>query len=114
MDGVSTKELAILMLEDVATDAELIERVLCKAGLQFRAMRVDTRESFTRALDEFRPDIVLSDYKDEVRTTIGMVLVRSSALAFRSTSSPSTLGRRRSRSTTLGLLFGSRRAKEPV
>lgn len=55
-------ELRVLMLEDTATDAELAERELRKAGITFTALRVETRNAFIRALDEFRPDIILSDY----------------------------------------------------
>ena len=62
MNAELDKELRVLILEDVATDAELIERALRKAGLHFRARRVDRKDSFERALDEFEPDIVLSDY----------------------------------------------------
>ncbi|QFY42253.1 response regulator [Candidatus Methylospira mobilis] len=53
----------VLMLEDSLTDAELAERELRKSGMTFSSMRVDTRDAFIRALDDFRPDIVLSDYK---------------------------------------------------
>ncbi len=56
-------ELHILLLEDEPTDAELVEGALREAGLSFTAKRVDTREAFIRALEEFKPDIVLSDYK---------------------------------------------------
>ncbi len=63
MDAEVQKQLKILILEDVPADAELIERTLRKGGLRFAARRVDTREKFDRALDQFRPDIVLSDYK---------------------------------------------------
>jgi len=56
-------ELRILLLEDVPTDAELMENALREAGLSFTAKRVDTREAFIRALEEFKPDIVLADYK---------------------------------------------------
>lgn len=55
--------LRVLMLEDTPTDAELVEHELRKAGMNFIARRVDTRESFIRALADFRPDIILSDYK---------------------------------------------------
>lgn len=55
-------ELRILILEDVPTDAELMERALRKAGLAFRAQRVDTRAGFEQALEAFKPDIVLADY----------------------------------------------------
>ena len=56
------KEFRILILEDVPTDAELIERELRKAGVAFTSRRVETREAFLSSLDEFRPDIILSDY----------------------------------------------------
>lgn len=56
-------ELRILMLEDTPTDAELAERELRRAGIPFTSLRVDTREAFVRALAEFRPDAVLSDYR---------------------------------------------------
>ncbi len=55
-------ELRILLLEDVPTDAELAESALREAGLSFIAKRVETREAFIRALEEFKPDIVLADY----------------------------------------------------
>jgi PAS domain S-box-containing protein len=55
-------QLRILMLEDTLTDAELAEHKLHKAGVVYTALRVETRDAFVRALDEFRPDIILSDY----------------------------------------------------
>ncbi|ADE11567.1 HD domain-containing phosphohydrolase [Sideroxydans lithotrophicus] len=57
-----TQQLKVLMLEDTPTDAELEERELRKAGIAFTLMRVETRDAFIRALDEFQPDIILSDY----------------------------------------------------
>jgi PAS domain S-box-containing protein len=56
-------ELRILLLEDEPTDAELAEEALREAGLSFIAKRVDTRDAFIRALEEFKPDIVIADYK---------------------------------------------------
>jgi PAS domain S-box-containing protein len=56
------KEIRILMLEDVPSDAELEESELRDAGLVFTALRVDTRKAFEQALDEFKPDIILADY----------------------------------------------------
>lgn len=53
--------LRILHLEDNAADAELVERHLREAGLRFDAKLVATREAFVRALDEFRPDVILAD-----------------------------------------------------
>jgi PAS domain S-box-containing protein len=43
-------------------DAELVEYELERARIPFAAHRVDTREAFLRELDEFEPDLILSDY----------------------------------------------------
>ncbi|MBI4632582.1 MAG: PAS domain S-box protein [Deltaproteobacteria bacterium] len=56
------KELRILILEDVPTDAELIQYELADAGAHFTSRCVATKAHFIRELDEFSPDIVLSDY----------------------------------------------------
>lgn len=56
------KELRILILEDVPTDAELMERELRRANLTFSSKRVDTKEAFVKELKDFAPDIILSDY----------------------------------------------------
>lgn len=56
------KEIHILILEDNPADAELEEHELRKAGLAFISRVVDTREAFLKALEEFSPDIILSDY----------------------------------------------------
>ncbi len=58
-----SRPLKILMLEDQPNDVELIRRELRKAGLDFTASRVDTRDAFIAALETFAPDIVLVDYK---------------------------------------------------
>jgi len=57
------RELRVLMLEDTPTDSELAEHELHKANVDFVAMRVETRDSFIRAIEDFNPDIILSDYK---------------------------------------------------
>ena len=56
------KELRVLIVEDIPTDAELVEYELRKAGITFESKRVDTRAGFLRQLEDFSPDIVLSDY----------------------------------------------------
>ena len=56
------KKLHILMLEDVPSDAELIERELRKSELTYSAIRVDTKEAFLKQLKDFAPDLILSDY----------------------------------------------------
>jgi PAS domain S-box-containing protein len=54
--------LRVLIAEDMPSDAELAVRELTKAGLEFEHIRVDTREDFLRALDEFQPDLIICDY----------------------------------------------------
>jgi two-component system sensor histidine kinase/response regulator len=56
------KELRILMLEDVSTDAELIERALRKDNINFISKRVDSKENFIRELNDFVPDVIFSDF----------------------------------------------------
>ena len=55
-------ELHILILEDVPTDAELIKDELGEAGMIFTSRCVEDRAAYLEALDEFCPDIILSDY----------------------------------------------------
>ena len=54
--------LRILILEDVPTDAELIERVVRNSGITFTSRFVQTRDDFLKQLEDFSPDLVLSDY----------------------------------------------------
>jgi DNA-binding NarL/FixJ family response regulator len=56
------KDLSILILEDVPSDAELIQFELTEAGMAFTPHCVADRSSYIKALDEFSPDIILSDY----------------------------------------------------
>ena len=57
-----TETLRILILEDVPTDAELTMGELRRAGIDFVARCVETREDYVTALSEFDPHVVLSDY----------------------------------------------------
>lgn len=59
----NSKPLRILMLEDTPSDAALVEYELRGAGIQYSALRVETREEFIRALSEFAPDLILADFK---------------------------------------------------
>jgi diguanylate cyclase (GGDEF)-like protein len=56
------QELRIVIVEDVASDAELAERELKRAGLAVRARRVECEEDFRRELGEFQPHAILSDF----------------------------------------------------
>jgi len=57
------QHVRILILEDIPNDAELMERELHKARITFTSQRVETKEDFSKALLEFEPDIILSDYR---------------------------------------------------
>ena len=54
--------LRILILEDVAMDAELVEYELGRAAIPFQSRRVDSREAYLQELQQFSPDVILSDY----------------------------------------------------
>jgi PAS domain S-box-containing protein len=54
--------LKILFVEDLPSDVDLALLELRKEGLRFEHMRVDTRNEFIIALQEFNPDIIISDY----------------------------------------------------
>jgi hypothetical protein len=55
-------KLNILILEDVALDAELIEYELRREKINFSSVIVETEEDFTDALTNFNPDIILADH----------------------------------------------------
>ena len=55
-------KLRILHLEDLKSDAELVQHELKKGNLAFELLLVDSKTDFIKALDEFLPDIILSDH----------------------------------------------------
>ena len=55
------QNIRVLLVEDSATDAELVIRELRRAGFDPLCTRVDTEESFLSELDA-SPDLILSDY----------------------------------------------------
>ncbi len=54
--------LKVLMVEDTLSDAILIERLIKKAFSGSQLLCIEDRDDYTRALTEFNPDIILSDY----------------------------------------------------
>ena len=56
------KEYKFLLLEDSKTDAEFIQHYIEKDKIECVLMRVEREDTFHRALREFQPDLVLSDY----------------------------------------------------
>lgn len=53
----------VLIVEDILSDAEFTEREIKQVLTPCIFQRVTTEEEFLRALDEFKPDIIISDYK---------------------------------------------------
>lgn len=58
-----TEPKRILLVEDLPTDAELAEREIRKALPDCRCLRVETRDEYLEKLAEFKPDLIVSDYK---------------------------------------------------
>jgi CheY-like chemotaxis protein len=56
------KILRILILEDRGSDADLIEFELQEEGIAFTSRRTESERDYLRALRDFSPDLILSDY----------------------------------------------------
>ncbi|MEE8340499.1 MAG: PAS domain S-box protein [Candidatus Neomarinimicrobiota bacterium] len=56
------EDLRILILEDLPTDAELAQRELQTVLKNCVFDVVDTEEDFVKALKDFKPDLIISDY----------------------------------------------------
>ncbi len=56
------KVLKILFVEDLPLDYELAEMELKKNGIQFLSKRVERRDDFIKSLQEFMPDVIISDF----------------------------------------------------
>ena len=54
--------LKILLVEDSDTDADLLIRYLKKELIKFIHFRVWLKDDFEKALDEFNPDLIISDH----------------------------------------------------
>lgn len=54
--------IKVLLVEDRAEDAELLVREMRRSGLEVQSHRVENEVAYEAALDEFAPDLILSDY----------------------------------------------------
>ena len=54
--------LKILMLEDSAEDAEIIQRLLLKDKMNCEFCLVMDKRNYMKALDDFFPEIIISDH----------------------------------------------------
>src|SRR6476620_8499920 len=83
--GMTQDALRILILEDVPMDAELVEYELGRARIPFLSRRVDSRDGFLRELEEFHPDVILSDYtlpRFDGMTALSLTRERAPAIPF--------------------------------
>lgn len=58
-----SETVRVLIIEDLPTDAELCQREVKKALKDCQFRRVETRQDYLAALEEYKPDIIISDYK---------------------------------------------------
>lgn len=58
----SREPVRILFIEDIAFEAELCLNQLRRAGIECVALRVETEEGMRKALEEFQPTVILSDF----------------------------------------------------
>jgi len=54
--------LKILIVEDLASDADLLKYEIKRNDILFEDLVVETKEDYIRAIGNFKPDIILSDY----------------------------------------------------
>jgi signal transduction histidine kinase len=59
---LADKQLKILHLEDLVSDALLVRNAFRKEGITYESLVVDTKDKFIEALQEFLPDIILADH----------------------------------------------------
>ncbi len=79
------REFRILVLEDSQQDFDLLQRELRKGEVSFLARRVQTRPAFVSELEDFQPDLILSDYSMPAfdgLTALGIVRARSAEVPF--------------------------------
>jgi len=56
------KKLHVLILEDLPSDVELAQRELKKTLKNYTVKVVETEEDFIKALNTFKPDLIVADY----------------------------------------------------
>lgn len=59
-EKIAAEKIRVLIVEDVAADAERVAQELSQAGLAFVSHSVGSKAAFAAALEDFAPDIVLT------------------------------------------------------
>src|SRR5258708_4289264 len=71
------KKIKILILEDNDTDAEIVQHLLLKEKLKCEFIVAVDQRSYQAALDQFQPDIILSDHSlPQFDSTDALILAR--------------------------------------
>ncbi|WP_306642831.1 hybrid sensor histidine kinase/response regulator [Sanyastnella coralliicola] len=60
--GSEDTKIRILILEDLETDAQLLQLQLRKVNQEKEILHVTNKEDFIKAFDEYKPQMILSDY----------------------------------------------------
>jgi len=75
------ERLKILMLEDSDVDTEIVQRLLVKEKPHCKFMVVMTKEAYLKALEQFEPDLILSDNSmPEFNATEALEIARQRSL----------------------------------
>ena len=73
-----SEKIRVLHLEDVSTDAELIQDKLKEEPLEFDFKTVDNEKDFVRDLNDYNPDLILSDFKlPDINGQIALEIVKN-------------------------------------
>ena len=67
---MSQNIIRVLHVEDVQSDADIVERVLKKGNLKFERLWVSNKQDYEKALREFAPDVILSDHSMHSFTSV--------------------------------------------
>jgi DNA-binding NtrC family response regulator len=59
---MNQERIRLLLIEDVATDAEVEVRELKRAGMSVEHRRVETEDAFRAELESFSPHVIISDF----------------------------------------------------
>jgi len=75
------KTIRILHLEDKRSEGDIVKRELTKSEIQFELLWVINKKEFQKALEEFNPDIILSDHSLPSFTSIqALKIVREAGI----------------------------------
>src|SRR4030043_2070604 len=81
-DKAKVIKIKILIVEEIPSDAALIKYEIEKSGIQFNELIVETKEAYVKAIHDFKPDIILSDYSLPLFNGMQALLLRKELIPF--------------------------------